>query len=189
MYRSDKTLHFTVNQSKLYLFPFISASLAKPCISSPSKNYTFYAGVSFPSIDIFIHQPHYPITFSPPLPPTIQLVSRNDGLSGYWLTGVWEEEELIELVITARNNRGNDNLHLRIEVLCQCAFFYLFLAMPSLHNQLCVIDTAISNSPPNITISHKNEIIFNRKEFYSSINRIAVTDVFSEDFLVTVCNS
>lgn len=101
------------------------ASLLRPTISLPVSNYTFYTGVSIPNIPIFIDQPHYPITITPALPATVSLLPRVDGISGYILTGFFGNENVYDFVITARNNRGSDSVHLKIEVSGKVSTFPL----------------------------------------------------------------
>lgn len=101
------------------------ASLLRPTISLPVSNYTFYTGVSIPNIPIFIDQPHYPITITPALPTTVSLLPRVDGISGYILTGFFGNENVYDFVITARNNRGSDSVHLKIEVSGKVSTFPL----------------------------------------------------------------
>ena len=110
--------------SIFFTIHFISlASLVRPTISLPISNYTFYTGVSIPNIPVFIDQPHYPITISPSLPSTVSLLPRVNGISGYILTGFFGNENVYDFLITARNNRGSDSVHLKIEVSGKASIF------------------------------------------------------------------
>lgn len=93
--------------------------MKRPEITLSNTNYTFHTGVSIPNIPLFINQPHYPISFSPALPPTVSCIPRKDGISGYLLTGFFAEENQYDYVITARNPHGSDSVHLKISVECR----------------------------------------------------------------------
>lgn len=115
------SLRFTINESTKIppIFLIFLAAFPRPVISLPITNITLFEGVSFPRIDLFVAQPHFPITFSCPLPPSVSLFPRNDGKSGYWIAGIWEGTGTgtFEFVISARNSRGSDSSRLRVNVL------------------------------------------------------------------------
>lgn len=94
-------------------------AFSRPVISLPVANLTVFEGVSFPLIDVFVAQPHFPISLSCPFPSSVSLFPRNDGKSGYWIAGIWEGTGpgTFEFVLSARNSRGTDTNRLRVNVL------------------------------------------------------------------------
>lgn len=110
--------HTVANQKELS-FVVNATQLQRPVLSATETNATIYAGLNFPAIPLFVTQPHYPLSITP-LPAGVKVIPRTDGTTGYWITGVFEEEGTFDIMVTAKNPRGTDSLKLHMVVMRGC---------------------------------------------------------------------
>lgn len=130
-------------------------------------------------------QPHYSITVTPSLPSTVSILPRKDGVPGYRITGYFASEGEFEYVITARNNRGSDSVHLKVVVESRFGSFSSFTAAVSNQNEIVVVDTSTADA--NYTISFNGTLIFDRLRYSSNLNTVTIGSIFQGDFTVTLC--
>lgn len=109
-------VEFFVNESAFPAVPSPLAAFSRPIITLPAANVSLLEGVSFPSIDLFLSQPHFPLSLSRALPASVSLVPRRDGRGGYRIAGIWTGAGTFEIILSARNSRGGDTNRLRVSV-------------------------------------------------------------------------
>ena len=94
-----------------------AATITKPRIATQHTSFNLTSGISIPSIRFFVKQPHFPITVSPPLPPslTLSVYKGNYVLSGTFLT-----EGSFDFLFMVRNRCGSDSIKIHFTVQCTC---------------------------------------------------------------------
>lgn len=92
-----------------------AAAITKPRIATQRTSFNLTSGISIPLIRLFVKQPHFPITVSPPLPPSLTLAVYNQN---YVLSGTFLTEGSFDFLFMVRNRCGSDSVKIHFTVQC-----------------------------------------------------------------------